>query len=40
MSNRGFDEYGTYGENNGPLPPTKPDGAGKANTTTGTKGRA
>lgn len=25
MSNRGFDEYGHYGENNGPLPPTKPE---------------
>lgn len=24
MSNRGFDEYGHFGENNGPLPPTKP----------------
>jgi len=23
MSNKGFDEYGYYGENNGPLPPTK-----------------
>lgn len=34
MSNRGFDEYGAYGENNGPLPPTNE--AGKA----GTKGRA
>ena len=25
MSNRGFDEYGNYGENNGPLPPMKKD---------------
>ena len=23
MSNRGFDEYGNYGENNPPLPPMK-----------------
>ncbi|UOA14507.1 hypothetical protein [Sulfitobacter dubius] len=40
MSNRGFDEYGAYGENNGPLPPIKPGGAGKANTNKGTKGKA
>ena len=23
MTTNGFDEYGYYGENNGPLPPTK-----------------
>jgi hypothetical protein len=23
MTTKGFDEYGYYGENNGPLPPTK-----------------
>lgn len=31
--NRGFDEYGNYGENNGPLPPTEELATGEAEDT-------